>query len=446
MPEPYQLGELTDERNFLEKILLGEIVSQCLAPLAFLFLVLIIIDGAIPQLEMFLSGGRVPIPTLIIKAGLLGLAILSAIIGRRLKSDLIPIGAWTAFAAYLVLDLPHLMAQHLSIFVVLSEYYGYYSLVLLLPFVSAMSSKMKTREMTQVLMITFWICAAIGLAQHITNSPLLYTKSSDGAFEVISWTLYGTQLIRIFSLFVYSINFGLFCTFIGAIGLYLYLLERKSWHGLLIYIISGLCCYYTLTRVVYLVFLIGTIAVLSLRYGKTAKTVRYCPLLGLSVGALLAYGGTSFLDRGEGISNNLSLLQRIAQFAYYWSVYMAGNVWQKFLGLGYVQDSRVNGEETYPIDNLFLALLLHVGLIGLILFLSLFWAIFQRISAAAKNEPSALKVGVCAVWCSFLAISLFDISVAFFPSCVMLLVLAREPKSPHLPAVLEKHEEAPQHP
>ena len=428
MSENSQAGAVPENRSFLERVLLGEIVSNVLAPLAFLLIMLIIVDGAVPQLEMLISGGRVPVPTLILKAGLVILMVLSAALGRHFTAELIPTGAWLAFAIYLVLDVPHLLTQHISLFVILSGYYGYYSLILLLPLVGALASRMRSSELTHALFWIFWLCAVIGIAQHVFNSPILYTESSDGSFKVISWTLFGTGLIRSFSLFVYSINFGLFCTLVGTIGFYSYMQDRL-WRGLVIFGVSALCAYFTFTRVVYLVFLIGTIAVLALRLGKTARLVRLCPVLGLFVGALLAYGGTTFLTGREGIADNLSLLQRITQFAYYWSVFIGGDLRQRLFGQGYVQDSKVNGQETYPIDNLFMALLLHIGIIGLLLALFFFWALYQRISERARKNASPLSAGICAVWSSFLALSLFDISIAFFPCCAMLMILSTSPDS-----------------
>lgn len=410
--------------SFLERLLLGEAVSGYLAPLALLLILLITVEGTVPQLEMFLSGGYVPVPMMVVKFLFTGIVVFSLAIRPRCNFEHFPLGAWLLFVGYLVLDVQHLLGQNLTLLQVLSQDYGYYSLILLLPFMGVMSSTLRKSIITNSLVIAFWICAALGFIQHLLNSPVLYTESVDGTFQVPSWQFSGTEEIRCFSLFAHGIDFGLFCTLVGMMGLYSFLQGRKIWSGIAVYLAAALCTYFTLTRVTYVVFFVATIAVFSLRYGKTVRLVRFCFWFNLILGGVVAYGGaTDFLAGSSSVTDNISLLERLEEFVYYWSIYSGGNFAQKLFGMGIVQDVKANGIAIYPIDNLFMALLLHIGIIGLIFFMFLFWAIWQRVSLLAKERACPLTVGVCAVWSSFLAISLFDISTAFFPLCAMLLIL-----------------------
>jgi hypothetical protein len=400
-------------------------IEGFLAPVALVAIILIVVDAALPQLEMFLTGGQVPVPTSSLKLLLVGAIVVSFSVAPSITLSWFPLRAWILFVTYLVIDIPHLMTQDLTMFQVLSEYYGYYSLILILPAACVLALRIEEASVVRVIKMIFMVCAILGIAQFAFDSPILYTESADGRFSIIAWQFFATGGIRAFSLFVYSVNFGLFCSMVGGIGLFSFL-QRKNGLDALLFVTAAICCYITLTRVVFLVFCATVFGVVALRFGKTTKAVRSAALLSFLTGIAVAYGGAiGLLGGGNGIGDTLSLLQRLEQVAYYWGVFSSGTVAQKLLGFGIVQDVNFNKMSIYPIDNLFMALLLHIGLFGLLAFLFLVWSVWLAITKETRQRMTSLRAGVCGLWVSFGAISLFDISTMVFAVSVMLLIITR---------------------
>jgi hypothetical protein len=89
--------------NFVELILLGEVVSTCFAPVCFVLIILLIADGLLPQCEMILVGGLITVPMLFLKGILILLVALSAVVGGW-KSNLFPLWPWFLFAGYPLYD------------------------------------------------------------------------------------------------------------------------------------------------------------------------------------------------------------------------------------------------------------------------------------------------------------------------------------------------------
>lgn len=422
MAEPIKTWSMPSSQ-LLGDVLCGDIVLHVLAPATLLFTLLIIIDSLLPQIEMFITHGNIPVPMSVVKLILVLCAFLAWAVRSRIDLSWFALSPWMAFVVYLVFDIPHLLGQNLSLFKVLSAYYGYYSLVFLLPVLGAVSRTIRSQTVLNVLFVSFAFCAALGILQRLTDSPIVYPMSNDGSFAVITWRFFATHEIRIFSFFVYSVNFGLFCTLVGSAALHQALHRRHTARGVIIYCTAALCSYLTLTRVVYLAFLLGTVCVFVLRYVHSLRILRAIPGVGFLLGLVVAYGGAlGWFGSGSGIGDNVSLIMRVEQFVYYWNMFMSGDLGQRLLGIGYVQDTNVNGEAIYPIDNLFMALLLHIGIVGMVLLLFLFWMLWNRLSYAAMRQQHSLTAGVCGVWAAYLAISVFDISLAFFPCCMMLLV------------------------
>jgi hypothetical protein len=326
------------------------------------------VDGALQQFQMSLLGGQIVFGNSLIKAALLVAVVLGCVIHPRVKIAAFPLSAWLLCIGFLIVEIIYLTgARGMSPGDVLLSYYDYYFLLLIGPALLIFNGAVSERVLIRCSIFIFIVCASVAAAQYLTSSPLLYTKSVDGSFEVASWEFFGD--VRAFSLFGSALEFGIFCAFSGALGIAL--IRTMPIKGSLLFIASGLASYTTLTRLCYLMFIFACIYSLLLTYGKKPSRGRWYPLLYLALGILtVLYGLNSFASGGtsSNLQSAVSTIDRINQWTYYYYFLSNSTFVQLMLGSGIVQIDSVLPHYPMVIDNTPLAIILHLGLIGLTFF------------------------------------------------------------------------------
>jgi O-antigen ligase len=95
-------------------------------------------------------------------------------------------------------------------------------------------------------------------------------------------------------------------------------------------------------------------------------------------------------------------------------------------GSGLVQSEKVQTNAAIvPIDNLYLAVVLHTGLIGLALTMVLFWIFWETIRNRAESRTSYIHTAVAAsfsaLWCS----GLFQVGSTALGAIVLLSAVSK---------------------
>jgi hypothetical protein len=375
-----------------------------------------LVDAAIPQFELYLTG-HVLIRQSMIKGALLTAVVVSCLAFPRIRLAGFPIIAWLLCIAYLVADIAYLTnVRHMSIDGVLTSYFGYYLLLLVGPALLALRGAASERFVIAATVFLFAICAVFGIAQYLKADPILYTDSVDGALRVDSWEFFGQ--VRAFSLFTSSMNFGMYCALCGALGVALFRKRRKL--GALLFIVAGIACFTTLTRLCYLVFLCVCSYAAVLVFGKRRKRGLWSPLLYFALGmATIIVGLSSFLSGGESnLQDPSSLIQRLSQWAYYFDLLAGASPADLLFGVGIVQNERVLPLYPMIIDNMPLALVLHIGIVGLVLFGVLLvevWLYLRR-EALAGQQP--FVIAAASLWAALACAGIFNI--VFTPFSIVL--------------------------
>lgn len=397
-------------------------VRRGVAFLALMFCLLSLTDGAFPQSQMFFLGGRLLVGNSALKAVLLISAAIGLLIQTREQFAEFPLFAWLLCIAVLLPEGFYLTSSlGMSVENVLQSYNGYYVLLLIGPALLAFRGRVPQRVVIRCIVFLLMVCATIGVAQFSLEKPLLYTKSADGNFSVQSWDFFGR--VRAFSLFTSALEFGIFCALCGALGVAL-TRTRRRW-GWFLVVVSGAACFTTLTRLCYLVFVCACVYSWILTYGRKPSRGLWQPLLFFLLGLGTMLAGLVSFTSGEGaaLQDSSSVIDRAVQWSYYYDLLAHSTVVERIFGLGIVQNERVLPLFPLPIDNLVLALVLHIGIVGLFFFSILMikmWLYLRR-NAIATQQP--FVIAAASLWATLACAGIFNITFSTFGAVFAIAVL-----------------------
>jgi len=381
------------------------------------------INCALPEMEMLLAGGRVPIPGAFLKAACFGLLLILMMLYGRLDLSSFPTTMWLVAVAYLLLDVPFLWfsqgKEPSEIF--LSYNAGYCSLILA-PLACAVRGKVPERLGLRIFLWAFAACALVGWAQFIFQTPVVRLVSTDGNFRIYAslWMQEGeVATIRAFSVFGSALEYGGFAVLIAAIAIGMCGKPGGWKFGVPLYLIAAASCYTTMTRVVFLQLAVATVAALTFTFGRSLRRMIWQPLIGLGVGGLLAFGGLpELMGQTKGLSDTASLELRLRQWEVYGEELMHSSLMQQLFGLGFSQadkpliiprrDDLLGKASTVLVDNLYLALTLHIGLVGMVVIIALLWAMWRHIRSETVKRPTPLLIGIASFWATFLMTGMFN--------------------------------------
>ena len=400
--------------------------SKILAYVAAMLCFMLLVDAAIAQLEI--AAGRAPVGNALLKIVLLAIVLLGLLIKPGVRAAGLPIVTWLLCIVYLVVDIPHLISTRGMTFTdVLLSYNTYYMLLLIGPAFIAFRGTISERFVVRSTLLLFAICAAIGIAQFVSGEPIVATESLDGTVMVHSWNFFGQ--VRAFSLFTSAMGFGIFCALCGALGVALFRRFPKS--GGLLVLVSALVCYATLTRLCYLVFLCACSYALVLRYGKNPKRGLWYPAIYSLLGVATVAVGVSSLLAGdsENIQDSGSLVMRLAQWGYYADLLSHTPVNDLLFGIGIVQNEKILPLYPMIIDNIFLGLVLHVGIVGLGLFGTLMVKMWLFLRREAISTGTAFAIAAASLWATLACAGVFNILFSTFGAVFALSLLCIFPPS-----------------
>ncbi len=414
-------------RRFQLNALLALSEYRVLALMATTLCFVALVDASIQQFQMFLFGGRILVGNSLTKTALLVAVAFGCVLHPKVKISTVPWLAWAICIGYLIVEVIHLTLNcGMSLGDALFSYYNYYCLFLIGPAMLIFRGAVSQRTLVRCSVIIFAVCAMLAAAQHLTASPIVYPESLDGSFKVPSWMF--ADRLRAFSLFGSALEFGLFCAFSGALGVAL--ARKMPISGTLLAIASGLACYTTLTRLCYLTFVGAIASSLVFTFGKKTSRGSWLPLLWFLLGLSTIFVGLNAIsdtDAGS-LQETGSLLGRLNQWVYFSDLFLHSSPVYQLFGLGLVQDDSLLSSYGVPIDNTLLALLLHLGVVGLAVFgtlLTKMW-IYLRREAVATEQP--FIIAAASLWATIACAGTFNIVFGSFGAVFALAILCNNGK------------------
>jgi hypothetical protein len=413
--------------------------------IALLAMLVCIINCALPQVEMLLTGGSVPIPIAAIKITCFGVLIAMMLMYGRLDLSAFPTRMWIFAMAYLVLVFPFLCFwQDKPPDELLLGYNAYYCPLIFAPAACAFRGKVPERLGIRILLWAFAACALLGWTQFILQNPIVQLASNDGNFRIVAsiWAQPGTdETIRATSFFGTALEYGNLAVLVAAMGIGM-CGKPDGWKlGIPLYLFAAATCYTTLTRMVFLELGVATIAALTFTFGRSLRRMTWQPLIALGLGWLIALGGlaqligqTSGLYETRSLSDSGSLEVRLQQWELYGSELAHSSVGQQLFGYGFCQVAKpliiANkdiGKANVFVDNLYLALTLHIGFVGMLVIVALLWAMWRCLRSETIQRPTPLLIGISSFWATFLIAGIFNVQPANFGFWFLVAMIVSRP-------------------
>jgi hypothetical protein len=384
---------------------------------------LALLDGAVPQVEMIATGGRVPVSTVILKVVLFVILALALLWRTKTTRVNVFVVIWIATALYLAFDSLYFSSSlHTSFSDIAIGYNSYYAYLLICPLIATVTDQLCERRVIVFLLSVYFVCFIIGTSQFLLAKPLLYTDSADKSFTALSlYTVDGN--LRAFSLFTSGLAYGGLCCMVGALSIALLMLSRFKKLSLALYICAAFACYSTLTRNCYVQFVFASCATLCLTSKKLVRWVKYSPAIFLLLSLLLAWKGISAdtsTATDSAVTSNISVLLRAAAWVYYTSMYWGASLAGKLFGLGMIQNANATNGVTIPLDNQYLAVLMDIGLVGFVLIFWLQWKMWIRLYKRSITRPSVLTISLAGFWSTFLSVYFYNVALATF--CLVFII------------------------
>lgn len=409
---------------------IGIWLRQQIAHLVLVVLLLLSVDGALPQLQLWLFNGFVPVPSVVLKALLILLLAFAWIVNPRQKVPLRILAAWWPFTSYFVFVSLWLSysADH-SVIDVLTIASGYFFFALILPLAFALENTLPSRSvLLAVLAVAVPLCA-LGIYQFATNSPVLPTRSIDEGFAVNVWLFYG--LTRGFSLFSSGAQFGHYLALSAALAASVLFSRgmrpghRRLAGSILLLVLAATLA--TLTRGAYLEVMIvtGVAWALATRGPVKPAALKTMSVVAGILGLALVVAGSTVQtvqpiesDVGSGESSRI----RIDRWVEYSEDRIGTDLKTMLFGSGVVQTRAIN-DQHLVIDNVPLAVVISIGAIGLILWLVLMWKVWAFVVAKYHASADLVLLGIAAALSVWLFRGMIRIAFAHFGMLPLLAIM-----------------------
>lgn len=398
-------------------------ILEVLMLIAILFL---IVNAALPRLEMLVFSGNVPVYSVFLKFAIILLLIIYILIDSRASINKLSIITVITFVCYLALETLMLsVSSSYSINLILFGYNTMYFTLIFTILCFSVRSNISAGLLTKLLIIVSIPLIGLGITQTVLNNPLLPLKSANGYFKVLVWDYFGQ--VRAFSLFSAPAYYASFLVFVGALVFGLFLSSRGGRKFLLLLLLAVISfsefvsldrtaifafvfCLFTVFSIYKLKYTRSHLMiVMSLSFVASLSLVFVAPLISRLFPLVFAFKDQSLLERYSEWGN--------------WIAALLKNPVSFLIGTGIFQNG-VKLTSGVIVDNMFLAVMVQIGVIGLVLVLFILFVIWRKLFEIAYNEMTPLAIAglsLITIWPIF---ATFGTGLNIFPLYALLPILA----------------------
>lgn len=407
----------------------GAIISWLL----FIMILLSIINAALPQFEMLLFSGEVPVPSISIKLLIImGLFVYSIVHVESSvsKSSIIILGF---FLLYLLAESALFsLTNRYSMTLIVFGYNTMYSMLIIAFLLTNIKPTIRSHTVSRIMLFVSVPLLLIGIAQSLANEPLLPLRSVDGYFQVLVWDYYGQ--VRAFSFFEAPAYYATFLIFFGAFVLANILSQRELKGKLLYFIlftIISISEFLSLNRTAmfaYLFVMFTVVAIYKLRFRRNRLILIMGASFVLSISLVFTVPLISNLFPFVFAFKDQSMFERYAEWQY-WLHFLFRQPERFLLGSGIFQNSLFRLTKGIIIDNMFLAILVQIGAIGLVFVLYIIYKLWSTLITRYLNtlDPTAIaSISLLTVWPIF---AMFGTGLNIFPVYAAIPFLLRAEKT-----------------
>lgn len=414
---------------------------------AFISWLFLFINALFPYIQMFMFDGKVLLLPIFFKISFFIFCLVAFCVNKKLMPERVLI-LWAVLVCYLCLHgfyMVYVLGYTLKY--VLFGYNAYYYYFVILPILPSLSGVIPVRSVLRVLMLVFIPVAVVGVLQYCLNAPVLPVRSSDGRFILGSYNFFGKM--RPTSFFAYPGLFSFYLVFMVFVFLGVIKACRKwSIFAGLCACVALFLIFVSYSRSTYVFVFTLLPAALLLFTGETrykAVFLKYLPAVYIPVTASLVFLLSLFIVKfdpailkldSEGLSRELAQISGnlhsankshidtghlpLVDWHFFNSTDVSADVelcslsqpkltsgysflmriheWKVFgklaffdqktlmLGNGYLQNGRLSAAKDFLVDNLYLNIVLHIGIIGLFLVLSLLWSFWRYLIETIERD------------------------------------------------------------
>jgi hypothetical protein len=385
----------------------------------------LVVNGALPQLEMVATGGDILFKPRQLTIFALSFGTILLLKGRLRSSPLLPITLF--LAGYLPLEALFLHFYQGLSFAAIRSSLDCFAFLVVAGTASLVPIELKSRHILGFLSVLTIACLIISAAQFFTNSPVVRTDSSDLTFHVQSYQF--IDQTRAFSLFANGLDAGVFYSFMGGIASSYCLRRRTRKFGLVLFLLCAFGCYATYTRLAMVGFVVSSFAVVVISKKQLMRFSLLLPILSLCCALLIVVQGLRTVG-GAGrkdLANVSSLDQRIVAWGMYGGKFLAGSPTDILFGIGqgpytpFSAPDRLENAAPIPVDNAYLLILLGSGLLGLGISGVSYWCFWTFLRKRALASEDHLLQGIAGI---FATIPFFSLVNDLPIQTILLLLLA----------------------
>ncbi len=414
---------------------------------AFVSWLFLFVNALSPQIQMFLFSGRVVVFSIFFKFTFLGASLIAYVLRKKLMPREFLV-VWSVFLCYLLFHGFFMVySLNYNLLYVLFGDNSYYYYFLILPILPSLAGVVPVRSVLRVLMVVFVPLALVGLMQYLMNAPILPVRSIDGRFVLGSYNFFGKM--RPTSFFSYPGLFSFYLVFMVFVFLNeLKTINKHHFlpgFGMVISLFLIFVSYSRSTYVFFLCLLPAAMLLIKKVNATRIALLKYLPAIYIPITTFAVFllsllfvkldpavqainrdsinsslnhitvklqsvdkskislghidpDSAHFFDFTD-VSKDLELCRvSQAKLGSGYSFLMRLSEWNFFgrraivdlktftFGTGYLQNGRISAAKDFFVDNLYLNLVLHVGVIGLLLVLSLLWCFWVYILEALERD------------------------------------------------------------
>ena len=401
--------------------------------LLFILIMLLLINAALPQVEILLFSGTVPIPSISIKLAIV--IVISVYSITHINYSLNKTSAITLvlLLSFFVIETAlFLILGHYPILVLVFGYNAMYFLLALALVMTNFRSTISSKPAEVTLLFISIPIIILGISQTLLNKPLIPTKSVGGYFTVLVWNYYGQ--VRAFSLFDAPAYYSTFLIFIGGILLSHTLTKGRFKKRLFYFLLFTIVVFseiMTLNRAGIFAFMFAMFVVIAIyrnSYGKTNLFLVMVCSLCASIALTFAVPVISKAFPYVFAFKDQSMFERYAEWVY-WLQAILENPQKLLFGSGLFQDSMFRVTKKIIIDNLFLAVMVQFGIIGLAIILFIIYKIWEIMVSHYLYAMAPMSIACIALFTVWPIFAMFGTGLNLFPIYGALTFLIVRPDS-----------------
>lgn len=420
-------------------------VLKFLVLVFFVSLIFQIVNGLWPISSIFLFDGRVVFENIYFKF-LMIISLFVILIIRKFKLNYNFKNIFVAFSLYFIFEFFYFKFYlNYNWDVILFGYNTIYFYFFLIPFLFLLRGLVSEKTIIRILVVLFVLSSFLGILQNYLNNPIIPVESSDGRFQVQVYSFYSN--VRAFSFFKVSITFAIFCSFLSL--MFIQRLDKNRFLYVVLFLISAYSVYISYSRTGYLIFIFSLINYWFVHKNYNIKFISKLPIIYFFLGLFFVFflfivgdnvneksilnwekltyqnkndfvsllNNKNFniisFNKYENIANSKkfelnikrnipvkkpyilskdSLKMRIISWKEYTKI-MLGNMRILFFGTGIYGNRNVELFNKFCLDNFYLEILFHSGLLGFVIVFMFLYKIWRFI-VSYDNSSILVKANV----------------------------------------------------